>query len=82
MLMGLAVLGCGDKNEDTGTETTEPTYSAEPAYGVPTSETDMDGDGWSPFDGDCDDEDPAINPGATETAGDGIDSNCDGEDDT
>lgn len=31
---------------------------------------------------DCDDTDPAVHPGATETAGDGIDSNCNGEDDT
>ena len=28
--------------------------------------------------GDCDDDDSAINPGATELAGDGVDSDCDG----
>ena len=41
----------------------------------------IDGDG-SPADVDCDDENPDIYPNAPETAGDGVDSNCDGQDDT
>ena len=49
-------------------------------YGVPM--TDNDGDGYFAEIDDCNDEDPEINPGETEVPGDGIDSNCNGEDDT
>ncbi len=59
----------------------------QPKYGMPESffdseqAVDNDGDGYDAT-LDCNDEDGAIHPDATETAGDGIDSNCDGEDDT
>lgn len=39
--------------------------------------TDADGDGFTPADGDCDDADPNVNPGAAEDC-DGLDNNCDG----
>jgi len=38
--------------------------------------TDADGDGWSTTDGDCNDADATIHPGATEVC-DGVDNNCD-----
>jgi hypothetical protein len=42
---------------------------------------DMDHDGWTPAQGDCNDCDPNVNPGAVDVAGDPnmVDSNCDGK---
>ncbi len=39
---------------------------------------DSDGDGYTTAQGDCDDTDSAVNPGADEVCGDSIDNNCDG----
>ncbi len=57
--------------------------SSDGFVGMDTESTaDNDGDGFSPADGDCDDVDDSRSPDAAEATGDGVDSNCDGEDDT
>ena len=70
--LGFAAAGCGGETKAL--------------YGVVVSDslanaTDDDGDGYDSL-VDCDDSDAAIHPDAEETAGDGVDSNCDGADDT
>jgi hypothetical protein len=74
----LGLTACGEENKPSDTAVAA-LYGAEM---VDTAYWDSDGDGFTPDDGDCDDDNPDIHPDATETPGDGVDSNCDGEDDT
>ncbi|MEQ9463559.1 MAG: RHS repeat-associated core domain-containing protein [Haliea sp.] len=48
--------------------------------GPSRADTDGDGDGFTPNEGDCNDEADAIYPGAPEIDGDGIDQSCNGID--
>ncbi len=41
---------------------------------------DLDGDGYSPDDGDCDDADASVNPGEEDVYCDGVDQDCSGAD--
>jgi Putative metal-binding motif len=45
---------------------------------TPPPREDNDRDGWATFDGDCNDWDPSMYPGAYEVCFDGRDGNCDG----
>lgn len=84
-----ALFSCGEKETQQGKEITAAEPSSEPS-GEDTADTDdtdtgasqedLDGDGVTEEDGDCDDDDDAIYPGAEEIPGDGIDQDCDGFD--
>jgi hypothetical protein len=63
-LLAIAV-GCGPTRGNPGDDTGD----------GPTG-TDSDGDGYTDVQGDCNDNDAAINPGANEQCEDGIDNNC------
>jgi mono/diheme cytochrome c family protein len=67
----LSLAGCATADDDAHTHT-DPA-AAEPA-------TDVDQDGFSIDDGDCDDLDRSVYPGAFEVSRDGEDSDCDEED--
>lgn len=55
------------------------TAGIEEELGISGICSDQDGDGYSPFLGDCDDNDPDLHPDAQELCDDGVDNNCDGQ---
>ena len=69
-----------------GTDHGPPTYDSVWIGGGPIADDDDDatlpddgdGDGWTPAEGDCDDADPGVHPGAHEDC-DGQDNDCDGD---
>lgn len=53
----------------------------DPDSGVELDPNDLDGDGYAPDEGDCDDVDATAHPGASERYYDGVDQDCDGASD-
>ena len=85
LLAALGLSGCSDKGVDTaspvGDSATTPSDTGtlpgdDGTAGDDTASGDVDGDGWGAGE-DCDDADPAVNPGAAELC-DGVDNDCDG----
>ena len=60
-----------------GTTADQGAFGGELAAGWEELLLDADGDGWSPVDGDCNDGDDSIHPGATEECNE-VDDDCDG----
>ncbi len=79
LVSSLACRGKADSSTDSGADL--PRTSATPTAGGSTGSTtetrDVDGDGYSAAEGDCDDSDPMVHPGADEWLL-GTDTNCDG----
>jgi hypothetical protein len=68
--VAVALLGGCDKADDTGSTGTDSWCCSNEGWYL-----DEDEDGF--WEDDCDDTDPAVNPGADEVCGDEIDNNCD-----
>jgi hypothetical protein len=90
----LFTMGCphtdpdDDANDDDQTEPDDDTSDDDSAADDDDSAADdddsgtpgdHDGDGWTIFDGDCDDWNPEVNPGAAEIPCDDLDNDCDGQ---
>jgi hypothetical protein len=63
---------------ETGEPDTGRTDTGSPDSGEPPPPTDLDDDGFTTLDGDCDDTNPTVHPAADEVC-DSIDNDCDGE---
>ena len=76
-MVALVATACPEQPGGGGTATTTaPTTTST----TTTTLADSDGDGYTTGQ-DCNDNNPAVNPGqAVDTVGDGVDSNCDGQD--
>ena len=72
----LALPGPGCSDDDNPGKTTDAGGTPGKEAGLPTD--DKDKDGYTIAKGDCDDNDPWVNPGAKEICTDGKDNNCNG----
>jgi len=78
-------MGRGIGLDNASTNVVFPYASAKRGYSVRCIKDnyavdDLDGDGFTVSQGDCDDYNFSINPGATDVCGDGIDQDCNGSD--
>ncbi len=83
-ILAMALLGlpgsCGP-NPDSGSGDDDggnKVDSSVPEVDASDPTVDDDGDGYNEEQGDCDDSNPAVHPGAVEICGDGLDNDCDG----
>jgi hypothetical protein len=81
----LAVLGVFVGCGGSAALPTKATFDAPAAPDTADADTaataDLDGDGYTTADGDCDDTDASVHPGASETWYDGVDQDCAGDND-
>ena len=71
LALALTLTACNGKDEDSGGPATDDTDT------TPAGVTDNDNDGYYAEEDDCNDDNAAVNPTASESC-DGIDNNCDG----
>ena len=83
-LVPCLLLGCPDTDievgpdDDTVADDDDDDTTEDPGDDDSSLPLDGDGDGWTVEDGDCDDADPAVHPGATDSPCNAVDSDCDG----
>lgn len=68
---GAAPTGATGETGDTGAGPTAPDTGPDP-------DVDLDGDGFTPAEGDCDETERDVHPGVPEVCGDQLDNDCDG----
>ncbi len=76
LLLTFSLIACTGENIDFGKDGTG-TEGADMSMGPACPDSDKDG--YTTCAGDCDDNDPAVHPGATEICGDNRDNTCDGK---